>query len=80
MHLQLYQPFQRRTTCLRGRDATVSLPRTSVLGSTLATAKAAGMVERRQILGPLDLAETNGSISSLSAEEPHRAASLPFIE
>jgi hypothetical protein len=43
----------------------------------LATAKAADVVARRQILGPANLAETNGSISPLNGKQPHRAASLP---
>lgn len=64
--------------CLRGSDATVPLLRTSVFGSILATAKAADVVARRQILGPANLAETNGSISPLNGKEPHRAASLPL--
>ena len=60
--------------CLRGSDATVPLLRTSVFGSTLATAKAADVVARRQILGPANHAETNGSISLLNGEQPRRAA------
>jgi hypothetical protein len=63
--------------CLRGSDATVPLLRTSVFGSTLATAKAANVVARRQILGPANLAETNSSISPINGKQPRRAALDP---
>lgn len=63
--------------CLRGSDATVSLLRTSVLGFTLASAEAAGVVARRSILGPAIPAATNGSISPFSAKQPRRQRSLP---
>ena len=59
--------------CLHGSDATVSLLRTSVLGSTLAT----DMMTRRSILSSANLAETNGSISSLNGKQPRRHRSLP---
>lgn len=36
------------------------------------------MVARRQILGPVSLAETNGSISPFSGKQPHRAAPDPM--
>lgn len=64
--------------CLRGCDATVFLLRTRLLGSTSATAKAADVVARRQILGPATLAETNGSISPFDGKQPRRAASDPM--
>lgn len=60
--------------CLRSSDAKVSLLRTSVLGSSLATTKATDVVARRQILGPASLAETNGSISPFNGKQPRRAA------
>jgi hypothetical protein len=64
--------------CLHGSDAAVPLLQTSVFGSTLATAKAADVVARRQILGAAGLAETNGSISPLNGKQPHRTVSLPL--
>lgn len=64
--------------CLRGSDATVPLLRTSVWGSTLATAKAADVVARRQILGPANLAETNGSISSFNGKQSRRTVLDPM--
>jgi len=60
--------------CLRGSDATASLLRTSVLGSTLA----ADVVARRQILGPANLAEANGSISPFNGKKPRRSALDPM--
>jgi hypothetical protein len=63
--------------CLRGSDATVSLLRASMRGSTVATAKAADVVARRSILGPAILAETNGSLSPYNGKQPRRQRSLP---
>ena len=63
--------------CLRRSDATVPLLRTSLLGSTLATAKAADVVARRSIQGPANLAATNGSISPFNGKQPRRQRSLP---
>jgi class 3 adenylate cyclase len=44
----------------------------------LATAKAANVVARRQILGPANLAETNGFISSINGKQPRRATLDPM--
>jgi hypothetical protein len=63
--------------CLRGGDATVSLLRMSVLGSTSATAKAADVVARRSIFGPASLAGTNGSMSPFNGEQSRRQKPLP---
>jgi hypothetical protein len=49
-----------------------------VLVHTLATAKAADVVARRQILGPANLAEANGSISSFNGKQPRRTTLVPM--
>jgi len=64
--------------CLHGSDATVPLLRASVLGSTLATATAADVVARRQVLGPANLTATNGSISPFNGKQPRRAMPDPM--
>ena len=48
-----------------------------MLGSTLATAKAADVVARRSIQGSASLAATNGSISPFNGKPPRRQRSLP---
>jgi hypothetical protein len=69
--------------CLRGSETTVSLPHanlhTTLLGSTLATAEAAGMVAPTQILPyvgrPADLFD--GDTLLRNGKPPHREMSLP---
>ena len=66
---------------LQGSDETRSLLRPDLLGSTLATAKAAGMVTPTPLLPyvgrPADLPETNGDTPPLNGKRPRREASLP---
>ena len=66
---------------LQGSDETRSLPRPDLLGSTLATAKAAGMVTPTPLLPyvgrPADRPETNGDTPPLNGKRPRREASLP---
>jgi hypothetical protein len=67
--------------CLQGSYATGSLLRPSLLGVTLATAKAADMVTPTPILPyvgrPADLPETNGDTPLLNGKRPRREMSLP---
>jgi class 3 adenylate cyclase len=67
--------------CLHGSNATVSLLRTTVLGSTLATAKAADMVTPTPILPyvgrPADLLGTNGDAPYRNGKWTRREQSLP---
>src|SRR5215469_3355948 len=67
--------------CLYGSDTTVFLLRTTVFGSTLATAKAVGMVTPTQLLPYVgrsaDLVGTNGDIPQLNGKRPRRERSLP---
>jgi hypothetical protein len=67
--------------CLHGSDTTVSLLRTTVFGSTLATAKAAGMVTPTQILPyvgrPAGPVEPNGDRPQRNGRRLRRERSLP---
>jgi hypothetical protein len=66
---------------LRGSDTTGSLLQPTMLGVTLATAKAAEMVAPTQILPyvgrPADLVATNGDIAPRNGKRPRRERSLP---
>lgn len=67
--------------CLHGSEKTVSLLHTTLFGSTLATAEAAGMVAPTQILPyagrPPDLLETNSDLLLRHGKRPRREMSLP---
>jgi len=69
--------------CLHGSDATVPLLRTTVFGSTLATAKAADMVTPPSttilpyVGRPADLLGTNGDTPLRNGKRPRREVSLP---
>src|SRR5271166_1449449 len=67
--------------CLRGDRTTEPLLQPTVLGVTLATAKAADMVTATQILPYVgrraDLLETQGDTPLRNGKGPRRAMSLP---
>ena len=67
--------------CLHGGDTTRSHLRTNLLGSTLATAKAAEMMTPTQTLPYVgrraDLLETNGDTPPRNGKRPRRERSLP---
>jgi hypothetical protein len=67
--------------CLRGSETTVSPLHTTLFGSTLATAEAAGMVAPTQILPyvglPPDLLATNSDTLLRHGQRPRREMSLP---
>ena len=67
--------------CLHGSHATVSLSRTTVFGSTLATAKAADMVTPTPTLPyvgrPAGLPAANGDTPLRHRQRPRRSMSLP---
>ena len=67
--------------CLSGSDTSGTLLQPTLLGGTLATAKAADMVAPAQILPyvrrPVDLPATNGDTPRRHGERPRRVMSLP---